>query len=157
MSDKEKKKNFMEIPNTEEHIEAHQAQVHANRKKFYKTLSEDDQAKFKAVDKAFEILTEAGVPSYIFAQLPQPKIDVPRCWQVNNVFEVIGYDDKGGVKKEAKDVSDDMIRSMMESFFTAHKGNPLHWMMLQNAAIERSAQREREGIERLKEKGEEYE
>lgn len=152
MSDKpDKSKTPPKMVEKEEHIEAHQAKIDENRRKYVKTLSEENRKKFAAAEKAQAILTEAGVAGYVFAHLPQPKTGQNRMWQFNNVFEVHGFNKDGTVKESSRDVSDDLIRVLMETYYQYHQGNPMAWAMIQNAAIARSFKREDEDLKKLKE------
>jgi len=53
-----------------EQLEAEQAEVNRKNEEYVKSLPPEDQAKFKAVSDAMDILTKAKVESFIFAMLP---------------------------------------------------------------------------------------
>ena len=53
-----------------EQLEAKQANINQQTKEFYDTLSEEDKLKLDSVDAALGILTKAGVPATIVAEVP---------------------------------------------------------------------------------------
>lgn len=61
----------VKVPANLEHIEAKQAAVNSERLSYVASLSERDQKRFAAIDKAIVLLTEAEVPFWLFADPEQ--------------------------------------------------------------------------------------
>lgn len=57
-------------PQNQEYHEAAQAKANEIRQKFYATLTEHEKAQFDAVEKACNLLVDAGVLFYLFPMLP---------------------------------------------------------------------------------------
>jgi hypothetical protein len=86
----------MSIKMLQEYHEAKQQALNDKNSKNYETLSDEDKKKFDAIEGAFKLLTEAGVPTLLFAKLPIPeeskieKID-EAFWQYNNIADFVEY------------------------------------------------------------------
>lgn len=106
----------MSNPINAEHFEAQQVDANARRASFIESLSKEDQAKFKAIDKAIAILTKADIAFYMFTYLPfveNPRKNV--MWQWNSVSEM-GFKDGKLDETFMSDVNCSMLGSMYATF-----------------------------------------
>jgi hypothetical protein len=93
-----------------EQIEALQVKISEKRKEFTDTLSDEDRAKFEAVDAAEKILTDAGIFFYLFPRLPNKKENFPNgrsVWQWNNLTTLVELDENAvPTENGTKDISE---------------------------------------------------
>ncbi len=87
-------------PQNQEYHEAAQAKANEIRQKFYATLTEHEKAQFDAVEKACNLLVDAGVLFYLFPMLPNASgrpedAQYNSLWQYNSLDQFICYDAAG--------------------------------------------------------------
>lgn len=102
----------------EEQIEAIQQDANATRVSFVDTLPAEEQSKFAAVEKATQILVDAGVFFYLFPYLkiPQnPKIE--GAWQWNSVGALLKFNKNGTLTDESANLNRDFQSSLLATVF----------------------------------------
>lgn len=86
---------FKHVPNNPEHQEAKQAAINKEREDYVKSLTLEEQAKFKALEQAVSLLEGAQVPYYLWAAPENAKEDRIHMWfYVKQTFKD-PYSDEG--------------------------------------------------------------
>ncbi len=75
-----------------EQLEAHQETLNKNNDQHIKSLSKEDQKKFKAVTKALSILSEANCAAFLFPMVKTPYYDLETFVNYNNFQDVFNDD-----------------------------------------------------------------
>jgi hypothetical protein len=105
-----------------EHHEARQEDLNKSNAKRIKSWSKQDRAKWKAAEKAVNILDKAGLSFYLFTNGFEDKSLEPLVsFQWNNLFKEDLYDKiSGQVTKEGKEkiikINDSIINSFFHTF-----------------------------------------
>lgn len=103
----------------QEQFEAYQADITAKRKTFMDQLSEENQSKFEAVEKASKILIDANIWFYLFPMLPNPiNPEVDSAWQWNSSGHLIKCDPNGFPTEESAVKLKDFFQSTLSSVYS---------------------------------------
>jgi len=80
-----------------EHMEAAQQKVDGQRSEVIEALPEEEREKFKAIEKAVRILTDAKILFYLFPYLKRGKDPSLKksVWQWNSLSELAELDESG--------------------------------------------------------------
>ena len=105
-----------QVPVNQEHKEAEQAALDKERAEFIATLTTEEQAQFKAVDKAVNILVKAKIPFYLFPMLPSFNFKgKQQVWQWNSLGASINYG-KDGKPDEESSAKNSMYHQALFAF-----------------------------------------
>lgn len=86
----------------QEQFEAEQLRINKERKLFMKSLSVEDKNKFKAVEKAVNILVKNNVFFYLFPMLPHDGYPNGSVWQWNSLNRLTKFDKNDLPTKESQ-------------------------------------------------------
>lgn len=103
----------------EEQFEAGQIEINKTRQKYIKSLPEEDQKKFKAVEKAVKLLVDNKVKFYLFPYLPNDNFTENIMWQWNSVYELIEKNEMGFPTEESKILTNKIFERLLYSIFGA--------------------------------------
>ena len=112
----------MSIPN-KEHLEAANNDAKLKIEKFKSELPESDRKKFEAIEKARQILMDAGVKCYLFPFLPSDTIPNSQCvWQFNTVSELSEFGRNGFFTDKSAEENGLYYCSLIAAIYQHFKG-----------------------------------
>lgn len=88
------------IPQNMEHVEAHQAQIHASRAAIKATLPPESQAKLTAIEQASELLEQAKVPYVLWASSSEDTGPDAALWFIR--FNRLEYGQSDSLKERGE-------------------------------------------------------